>query len=115
MHGLPFSSNSNALHGPPGAEKWHLAPVEMAWFGQSSAQICARIKDPARNGGRSLGDVALHVRNDRLVGWGWVPGRAGARLGGGNLSSDRELDGGGCAVSDTAIVHQLSDYITVQL
>ncbi|CCV11022.1 hypothetical protein [Mesorhizobium sp. STM 4661] len=70
-----FSSNSNVLHGPPGAENWHLAPVEMAWFGQSSAQICAQIKDPARNGGRSLRDVALHVRNDRLVGWGWAPGK----------------------------------------
>ncbi|MCV3207872.1 hypothetical protein OHD62_14610 [Mesorhizobium sp. YC-39] len=70
-----FSSNSNVLHGPPGAENWHLAPVEMAWFEQSSAQICAQIKDPARNGGRSLRDVALHVRNDRLVGWGWAPGK----------------------------------------
>jgi hypothetical protein len=69
-----FSSNSNALHGPPGAENWRLAPAEMVWFGKSSAEICAQIKDPARNGGRSLEDVALHVRNDRLVGWGWAPG-----------------------------------------
>lgn len=69
-----FASNSNALHGPPGAENWRLAPAEMAWFGKSSAEICAQIKDPARNGGRSLDDIALHVRDDRLVGWGWAPG-----------------------------------------
>ncbi|HEY5820037.1 MAG TPA: hypothetical protein VIU14_16865 [Mesorhizobium sp.] len=69
-----FSSNSNVLHGPPGAENWHLAPVEMAWFGKSSAAICAQIKDPARNGDRSLEEVALHVRDDKLVGWGWAPG-----------------------------------------
>lgn len=69
-----FSSNSNELHGPPGAENWHLAPVEMAWFEESSAEICAQIKDPARNGGRSLQDVALHVRDDKLVAWGWAPG-----------------------------------------
>ncbi|MER8463268.1 hypothetical protein [Mesorhizobium sp. M1396] len=69
-----FSSNSNMLHGPPGAENWHLAPTEMVWFGESSPEICAQIKDPARNGGRSLQDVALHVRDDKLVAWGWAPG-----------------------------------------
>jgi hypothetical protein len=46
----------------------------MVWFGKSSAEICAQIKDPARNGGRTLQDVALHVRDDKLVGWGWAPG-----------------------------------------
>ncbi|WP_235679096.1 hypothetical protein [Aquibium microcysteis] len=69
-----FESNSSVLHGPPGAPGWHLAPVEMAWFGKSSAQICAQIKDPQRNGGRSVADVAVHVRDDALVGWGWAPG-----------------------------------------
>lgn len=69
-----FESNSNVLHGPPGAPGWHLAPAEMVWFGKSSAEICAQIKDPERNGGRSLADVAEHVRDDALVGWGWAPG-----------------------------------------
>ena len=69
-----FSSNSNALHGPPGAKGWHLAPAEMTWFGKSSAEICAQIKDPERNGNRKLADVALHVRDDKLVAWGWAPG-----------------------------------------
>lgn len=69
-----FASNSKALHGPPGAENWRLAPAEMAWFGKSSAEICAQIKDPAHNGGRTLADVALHVRDDKLVAWGWAPG-----------------------------------------
>jgi hypothetical protein len=40
----------------------------------SSLEICAQIKDPDRNGGRSLRDVAQHVRDDKLVGWGWAPG-----------------------------------------
>ena len=69
-----FSSNSKALHGPPGADNWRLAPAEMVWFGKSSAEICAQIKDPDRNGGRGLQDVALHVRDDKLVAWGWAPG-----------------------------------------
>jgi len=70
-----FEANSEVLHGPPGAENWHLAPAEMAWWEKSSAAICAQIKDPARNGGRTLDEVAVHVRDDRLVGWGWEPGR----------------------------------------
>ncbi|WP_245455078.1 hypothetical protein [Mesorhizobium sp. M9A.F.Ca.ET.002.03.1.2] len=68
-----FSSNSNALHGPPSAENWRLTLGETAWLGKSSAKIWVQIKDPVRDGGRSLQHVALHVRNDRLVGWGWAP------------------------------------------
>lgn len=69
-----FASNSNVLHGPPGAENWHLAPSEMVWWEKSSSEICAQIKDPVRNGGRTLEEVAIHVRDDGLVGWGWTPG-----------------------------------------
>lgn len=67
-------TNSTKLHGPPGAPHWHLAPAEMVWFGQSSADICAQIKDPTRNGGKTLEEVAVHVRDDALVLWGWNPG-----------------------------------------
>lgn len=69
-----FEANSDKPHGPPGAENWHLAPAEMAWFGQSSASVCAQIKDPERNGDRTLEEVAEHVRIDPLVAWGWNPG-----------------------------------------
>ena len=69
-----FESNSNILHGPPGAHNWHLAPAKMVWWQKSSAQICAQIKDKSRNGDRSLEDVAEHVRTDKLVAWGWSPG-----------------------------------------
>jgi hypothetical protein len=69
-----FEGNSPVLHGPPGAHNWHLAPAGMAWFDKSSAEICAQIKDPARNGDRTLDEIALHVRDDALVAWGWQPG-----------------------------------------
>ncbi len=67
-------TNAAKEHAPPGAPNWHLAPVEMVWFGQTSAQTCAQIKDPARNGNRTLADIAEHVKNDALVAWGWTPG-----------------------------------------
>jgi hypothetical protein len=46
----------------------------MAWQGKSLAEICAQIKDPKRNGGRSLAQIQSHVTNDDLVGWAWHPG-----------------------------------------
>lgn len=66
--------NSEVLHGPPGAEVWALAPLEMVWWEKSSAEICAQIKDPSRNGQRSLQAVADHIDHDALVHWGWNPG-----------------------------------------
>src|SRR5215813_4454134 len=47
--------------GVPGAPAWHLAPREMGWEGKTVAQICAQIKDLARNGGRSPDDIVHHI------------------------------------------------------
>ena len=58
----------------PGAPHWHLAPRSMAWEGFSTAEICAQLKDPARNGGRDLEAIVKHMRDDPLVGWAWQPG-----------------------------------------
>ena len=67
--------NAAQLHGPPGAPAWHLAPAEMVWWQKSSKEICEQVKDPARNGNRTLEEIAVHVRDDDLVGWGWAPGK----------------------------------------
>ena len=66
--------NTTVPHGAPGAPAWHLPPVQQQWSGKSSAEICAQIKDPARNGGRTLAQIADHIANERLVAWGWAPG-----------------------------------------
>jgi hypothetical protein len=58
----------------PGAPDWHLARREMAWLGKTPAEICAQIKDPQRNGGRSVAQIVDHLSHDRLVGWAWAPG-----------------------------------------
>jgi hypothetical protein len=58
----------------PGHPEWHLAPREMAWEGKSIGEICAQIKDPARNGGRKPEDLIHHIGEDTLVGWAWAPG-----------------------------------------
>jgi hypothetical protein len=46
----------------------------MAWQNKTLGEICEQIKEPARNGGRSLDDVVHHIGEDTLVGWAWAPG-----------------------------------------
>jgi len=80
-HGLPAmrcsTCHQNANFEPgrmPGHPEWHLAPREMAWEGKTVAEICAQIRDPARNGGRKPEDLIRHIGEDTLVGWAWTPG-----------------------------------------
>lgn len=67
---------ANAIpHAPPKvAMSWQLAPVEAAWFGKSSAYICRQLKDPERNGDRSIRDIAAHLDHDLILHWAWQPG-----------------------------------------
>jgi hypothetical protein len=58
----------------PGAPKWHLAPKPMAWVGRTPRALCEQVKDPARNGGKSLAAIVDHAAHDPLVAWGWAPG-----------------------------------------
>ena len=58
----------------PGHEPWHLAPKSMGWIGLTGGQICEQIKDPERNGGKTLAELHEHNAKDGLVGWGWEPG-----------------------------------------
>jgi len=60
--------------GIPGHPEWHVAPIEMAWVGKSLGEICRQIKDPQRNGGKSMEELVHHMAEDSLVGWGWNPG-----------------------------------------
>lgn len=71
--------NSEALGivgGPPGAPHWHLPPPEtpMVFQGRSPAELCAQLKRPADNGGKTLDALLHHVTHDPLVLWGWDPG-----------------------------------------
>ncbi len=58
----------------PGHAPWLLAPREMGWQGRTLAEICVQMRDPDRNGGKSLADLVHHIGDDSLVGWGWHPG-----------------------------------------
>lgn len=57
---------------------WRLAPVEFQWTDRTSAEICAQMRDPARNGGRDAAGLIEHILHDaELIGfitWSFEPG-----------------------------------------
>lgn len=59
---------------PRVAARWRLAPVEAHWFGQSSGTICRQLRDPERNGGRDVTDLAAYLDHDVILHWAWAPG-----------------------------------------
>jgi len=69
------TENGMALHSPPGAADWQLPPpkMPMAWKGLSIGELCRTLKDPAKNGNRSLQDLIPHM-DTSLVRWAWNPG-----------------------------------------
>jgi hypothetical protein len=80
-HGVPAlqcaTCHHNANFDPArvqGDPQWHLAPREMAWEGVPLGDICRQIKDPSRNGSKTLAQIVHHMSEDHLVGWGWNPG-----------------------------------------
>lgn len=73
-HGAENMAYVGAKGSIPGHEPWNLAPLSMGWIGLTVPEICEQLKDPERNGGRSLTEIHEHNANDGLVGWGWQPG-----------------------------------------
>lgn len=69
------TDNATFLHGPPGAADWQLPPPKtpMAWRGLSTGELCRTLKDPEKNGHRSLQDLIPHM-DTSLVRWAWNPG-----------------------------------------
>ncbi|WP_430256888.1 Isoquinoline 1-oxidoreductase subunit [Neorhizobium sp. DAR64872/K0K18] len=62
-----------AASGVPGNPKWKLAPIEMAWQGQTLGNICRQLLDPTRSH-MTRDELLHHVMEDELVGWAWHPG-----------------------------------------
>lgn len=68
--------NAPVPGGPPGVPNWHMPPAEMPMIfeGKTPHELCVQLKDPAQNGGKELDELVAHVRDDKLVHWGWDPG-----------------------------------------
>ena len=66
--------NATPHAAPKVTADWQLAPVEADWFGKSSREICIQLRDPDRNGGRDMIDLASHLDHDVILHWAWSPG-----------------------------------------
>ena len=68
--------NSVGIHMPPGNPNWHLPPanMKMVFQDKSPRELAAQLKDPKRNGNKTLAQLVDHVTNDKLVLGGWEPG-----------------------------------------
>lgn len=64
----------NQLNGIPGAPGWSVAPRTMAWESLSDHDLAEQLKDPQRNGGRTLRQILDHLNHEKLVLWAWQPG-----------------------------------------
>jgi hypothetical protein len=68
-------AENNQYSGVPGAPTWHLAPIGMGWQGLDTATLCTTLKDKSRNGNRDVAALVEHMAHDKLVLWGWDPGK----------------------------------------
>jgi hypothetical protein len=61
---------------PPGNPIWQLprSEVPLVFQGKSPRELANQLKDPNRNGGKTLDQLVEHVTHDKLVLWGWEPG-----------------------------------------
>jgi len=71
---------SLGIHMPPGNPQWHLPPsnMKMVFEGKSPRELAAQLKDPKRNGNKTMAQLIDHVTNDKLVLGGWDPGEGRA-------------------------------------
>jgi hypothetical protein len=67
-------THTTPIESIPGHAHWMLAPPSMRWQGLTTREICQQIKDPKRNGNRTLAKIHEHLAFDTLVGWAWSPG-----------------------------------------
>jgi hypothetical protein len=75
-HGDANRPASYGDRAPPGAPNWHLPPSEtpMVFIGLTPRELCQAIKDRKSTGGKDLAAMHAHMRDDKLVAWGWTPG-----------------------------------------
>jgi len=70
------NENGKTPHSPPGVPGWRLPDPEMplVFQGHTPHSLCEQMKDPKRNGNRTLPALREHLEHDPLVLWAWSPG-----------------------------------------
>lgn len=66
-------------------DAWRLPPVELAWRGKSSTEVCTQLRNPDTNDGFDMAGLVEHVRTSAFVRYGFAPG-AGRRAAPGSVA-----------------------------
>ncbi|MEZ0227290.1 MAG: hypothetical protein ACAI25_01590, partial [Planctomycetota bacterium] len=66
---------------PPGNPNWRLPSADMplVFQGHTAASLARQLKDPKKNGGKTLEEILHHVTEDGLVKGCWEPGEGRAK------------------------------------
>jgi len=72
-------------------DAWRLPPVELAWRGRSSVEICTLLRDPEANDGFDIAALVEHVTTSAFVSYGFEPGAARTGAPGSVTSLARDL------------------------
>ncbi len=73
------AGKNDTRHAAPRVDDaWRLPPVELAWRGKSSSEICTQLRNPETNDGFELADLVDHVRTSVFVSYGFNPGNGRA-------------------------------------
>ncbi len=75
-HGPANPPDSYGANIPPGASTgWRMPKPDerLVFVGVAPGALCEQIRDPARNGGKDMAALRVHL-DDPLVTWGWTPG-----------------------------------------
>jgi hypothetical protein len=75
-HGPANPPSAYGMHIPPGSEESWRMPSEdtkLVFVGATPRDLCERMRDPARNGGKDMTALRAHL-DTPLVRWGWAPG-----------------------------------------
>ena len=75
-HGPANPPSAYGTHVPPGSEEvWRMpsSDTKLVFVGATSHDLCERLRDPARNGGKDMAALREHL-DTPLVRWGWSPG-----------------------------------------
>lgn len=80
-------------------DAWRLPPVELDWLDETSATLCAQLRDPARNDGHDIAELAEHLRSSPFVAWGFAPGAGRSKPAGSADAMARDVEIWGAAGS----------------
>ncbi len=73
-HVSAVSANATP-HAPPKIDDaWRLPPVELAWHGRASEEVCVQLRNPDTNDGFEMDALAEHLDTSAFVAWGFTPG-----------------------------------------